>query len=77
MPARAFSVIKEHVKKYTPEMAAEISDVPADTIRRLAKEFGEEARIGDTITLDGHTLPFRPVALAYFKGPQAHKHSAP
>ena len=72
----AFSVIKEHVKTYTPEMAAQISTVPADTIRRLAKEFGEEARIGDSITLDGHTLPFRPVALAYFKGPQAHKHSA-
>ncbi len=71
-----FSVIKEHVKKYTPEMAAEISDVPAKTIRRLAREFGEAARIGDTIILEGHELPFRPVALAYFKGPQAHRHSA-
>ena len=71
-----FSVIKEHVKKYSPEMAAEISDVPAETIRRLAREFGEAARIGDTIVLEGHELPFRPVALAYFKGPQAHRHSA-
>jgi anaerobic selenocysteine-containing dehydrogenase len=57
-------------------MAAEISDVPAETIRRLAREFGEAARIGDTIVLEGHELPFRPVALAYFKGPQAHRHSA-
>ena len=72
----AFTVIKEHVKKYTPEMAAEISDVPAGTIRRLAREFGEEARIGDTITVEGHELPYRPVALAYFKGPQAHRHSS-
>ncbi len=72
----AFSVIKEHVKKYTPEMAAEISDVPAGTIRRLAREFGEEARIGDTIIIEGHELPYRPVALAYFKGPQAHRHSS-
>ena len=72
----AFSVIKDHVKKYTPEMAAEISDVPTKTIRRLAREFGEAARIGETIVLDGHELPYRPVALAYFKGPQAHRHSA-
>ena len=72
----AFNVIKEHVKQYTPEMASKISGVPVETIRRLAHEFGTEARIGETIVLDGHELPFRPVALAYFKGPQAHKHSA-
>ncbi|MCL4371141.1 MAG: molybdopterin-dependent oxidoreductase [Chloroflexi bacterium] len=72
----AFSVIKEHVKRYTPELATEISGVPVVTIRRLAREFGSAARIGETIVLEGHELPFRPVALSYFKGPQAHKHSA-
>ena len=72
----AFSLIKDHVKTYTPEMAAEISDIPADTIRRLAREIADAARIGETIELEGRTLPFRPVAISYFKGAQAHKHSS-
>ena len=72
----AFSLIREHLRTYTPEMASEISTVPVETIRRLAREFGEAAQIGATIEIDGHRLPYRPIALAYFKGPQAHKHSA-
>jgi molybdopterin-containing oxidoreductase family molybdopterin binding subunit len=71
-----YSVIKEHVEQYTPEMAAKISGVPEQAIRRLAREFGTEARIGESIVVEGHELPYRPVALAYFKGPQAHRHSA-
>ena len=71
----AFSLLKEHVKKYTPEMASQITTVPAETIRRLAKEFGEAARIGSTIVLEGKELPYRPVAVGYFKGPLAHKHA--
>src|SRR3990172_13039560 len=31
-----FALLKEHVKKYTPEVASGISGVPAATIRRLA-----------------------------------------
>jgi anaerobic selenocysteine-containing dehydrogenase len=36
--------MKEHLKQYKPEWAAGISTVPADTIRRLAKELVEEAK---------------------------------
>ncbi len=72
----AFSIIKEHIKKYTPEMASRITTVPPETIRRLAKEFGEAAGIGRTITIDGQELPYRPVAVGYFRGAQAHRHSA-
>jgi molybdopterin-containing oxidoreductase family molybdopterin binding subunit len=72
----AFSLIKEHVKKYSPEMAASITTVPAPTIRRLAKELGQQARVGSTIVIDGKELPYRPVGVSYFKGPQGHKHSA-
>ncbi|MEE9611926.1 MAG: molybdopterin-dependent oxidoreductase, partial [Desulfatiglandales bacterium] len=72
----AFALIKEHVKKYTPEMASRVTSVPAETIRRLAREFGEEARIGSTIVVDGKELPYRPVAVGHFKGAQAHRHSA-
>lgn len=72
----AFSLLKEHVKKYTPEMASKITTVPAETIRRLAKEFGEAARIGSTINIEGKELPFRPVSVGWFKGASAHRHSA-
>jgi len=59
----AFQVFKEHVAPYTPEWAAHICDVPAASIRRIAKELGENAQIGSTIVVDGVTLPYRPVAI--------------
>ncbi len=70
----AFQLLKEHVAKYTPEMAAEITTVPAATIRRLAEEFGREACIGSTIMVDGVELPYRPVAVNVYRGAGAHKH---
>ncbi len=68
----AFSLIKEHVRKYTPEMAAGISTVPAETIRRIAREFVEAASIGSTVTIQGKTLPLRPVAVVTFRGMCGH-----
>ncbi len=70
----AFQLLKEHVGKYTPEMASEITTVPAATIRRLAAEFGKEARIGSTIVLDGEEFPYRPVAANVYRGAGSHKH---
>ena len=71
----AFTLLKEHLKPFTPEWAEPITTVSAATIRRIAKEFGEEARIGSTIMLDGKVLPYRPVAVMYFKGAQGHKNA--
>ncbi len=34
--------IREHFQQYTPEWAAELSDVPADAIRRIAREFATQ-----------------------------------
>src|SRR3990172_1734962 len=45
------------------------------TVRRLAKEFGTEARVGSTIVVDGVTLPYRPVAAIAFRGSQGHVNS--
>ncbi|MBI4528209.1 MAG: molybdopterin-dependent oxidoreductase [Deltaproteobacteria bacterium] len=70
----AFQALKEHVKGYTPEKAASITTIPAPTIRRIAKEFGDAARIGSTITVDGKVLPYRPVAVNIYRGAGAHKH---
>ncbi|MGQ9660414.1 MAG: sulfite dehydrogenase subunit SoeA [Thermochromatium sp.] len=40
----AFQLLKERLEQYTPEWAAPITGIPADTIRRLAHEMGVTAR---------------------------------
>ncbi len=72
----SFQLVREHVKRYTPEYAESITTVPAATIRRLAKEYGEAASIGSTIVLEGRQLPFRPAASLAFSGVVRHAHSA-
>ncbi len=59
----AFDLIKAEFAKYTPEWARTITTVPPRTIRKIAREFVEHARIGSTIEIDGFTFPFRPVSL--------------
>jgi len=63
----AFAHLVDHVKDYTPEWASQICDVPAARIRRVADEFLAHARVGQTIEIEGVTLPFRPVAIALGK----------
>ncbi|MBI4967231.1 MAG: molybdopterin-dependent oxidoreductase [Rhodospirillales bacterium] len=71
----SFDMMKEHLKKYSAEEGERISGIPAATIRRLSREFGEAARVGSTIVMDGHTLPYRPAAAIFFRGAQGHKNS--
>ena len=63
----SFAHLVEHVNDYSPEWAATICDVEAETIRRVANEFLEHARIGETIEIEGETLPLRPVAISLGK----------
>jgi phenylacetyl-CoA:acceptor oxidoreductase len=63
----AFTKLLEHMKPYTPEWAEKICDVPAARIRRIAGEYLDHAHVGETIVIDGKTLPFRPVAVALGK----------
>jgi len=71
----AFQVLKDHVRRYSPAYVEEITTVPAETTKRLAREFGEAAQIGATIDIDGVTLPYRPVSVVWYRGLSAHKHS--
>jgi anaerobic selenocysteine-containing dehydrogenase len=72
----AFGLIKEEVRKYTPEWAEPITTVPAATVRRISREFVEAACIGETIELDGFQFPFRPAVVKAERGTLGKKGGA-
>jgi phenylacetyl-CoA:acceptor oxidoreductase len=63
----AFTKLVAHMRAFTPEWAAPICDVPAEKIRRIAGEYLAEACVGQTVEIDGETLPYRPVAVTLGK----------
>ncbi len=83
----AFQVFADIVKTHTPEAMSEIISVPAETIRRIAREYAAASQIGSKITVEvpistpaGATgamskveLPYRPAAVCYYRGAQSHK----
>lgn len=71
----SFTKLKAHLTSFTPELAEKVCTVPAASIRRIAREFSSEASIGSTITIEGTTLPHRPVAAIAFRGNQGHMNS--
>lgn len=70
----AFQVLADSLKDITPQYAEEVADVPAATITRLAQTFAKEARIGETIEIDGLKLRYRPAVLYTFRGLSAKEH---
>jgi len=71
----AFQMLKDHVRQYTPEWASGVTDIPAGTIRRVAKDYVDNAMIGSTINIDGVELPYRPVATKIGRGITGVMHS--
>ena len=71
--APGFQLFLDILEHHTPERMEEICTVPASTMRRLAAELGEAARIGETIVLDGKEYPYRPAAVNYYRGAIAHR----
>jgi phenylacetyl-CoA:acceptor oxidoreductase len=65
--APSFGLLVDHVKDYAPEWAGAICDVDPSIIRRIANEFLDHARVGETIEIDGEVLPLRPVAISLGK----------
>jgi phenylacetyl-CoA:acceptor oxidoreductase len=63
----AFARLVAHVAPYSPEWAEGVCEVPAATIRRIAREFIDHAKVGETIAIDGLRLPHRPVAVSLGK----------
>jgi len=68
----AFQILKEHVSSHPPEWATPITDIKAETIRRIAREFGKAACIGATINYEGYQLPYRPAAIHWYSGISQH-----
>ncbi len=59
----AFQALLDHIRRYTPDWAAAECDIPAPTIRRIADDYLAHACVGQTIEIDGRTMPYRPVAV--------------
>ncbi len=59
----SFELLRKHVAGFTPTWAAGITGIPEETIRRLGREFAENAMIGAEVVIDGVRMPFRPVAI--------------
>lgn len=59
----SFQVFLDHMQPYDADWAAAECEVPAETIRRVGDEYLAHACIGETIEIQGRTLPFRPVAV--------------
>lgn len=71
----SFQLLKDSVRKYTPQYVSEITTIPTGTIRRIAREFGEAASIGSKIKVDEKEFPYRPACCIWYRGLSAHKHS--
>ena len=63
----------ERFAEYSCEDAEKWSNVPAETIRRIATEYAQAARIGQTIIIGGHELPIRPVSTFNIRAAGTHK----
>ena len=63
----AFAKLVEHVAPYSPQWAAEICDVKADVIRKVALDYLDHAQVGATTMVEGMELPLRPVAISLGK----------
>ncbi len=77
----AFQLLRERLEQYTPEWAQSITNIPAETIRRLAHEMGVTARDQkielpyqwiDTWGKEHETVTGNPVAFHAMRGLAAH-----
>jgi anaerobic selenocysteine-containing dehydrogenase len=73
----AFQLIKNAMTTYTAEWQEPISTVPAAKVREIANDLVKHAHIGETVVIDGITMPFCPVSIQYEKGAYAHPIEGP
>ncbi len=71
----AFELLRARAAEYPAERVEEITSIPAATLRRIAREFGEAAQIGARFKIEGVEIPYRPVNVEWMRGPQGHRHA--
>ena len=59
----AFQLLLDHLRPYSPEWAEHECEISAPTMRQIADEYIAHAGVGQTIDIEGQTLPLRPVAV--------------
>ncbi len=59
----SFEMFKEHVSAFTPAKAAEVCGIADLQVIRMAQDIADNAMIGSMIEIDGHLMPYRPVAI--------------
>jgi anaerobic selenocysteine-containing dehydrogenase len=69
----SFQVLKDHLAQIDMDEMSRITTIPVETIREFAHDFGQAARIGETIEVEGMTLPYRPAGIDYKRGMAAHR----
>ena len=72
----AFALLKQRMAEYTPEWQEQHTTVPAETIRRVARDFVAAADVHATITLDGFEFPLRPAVIKSERGAYSTTHGA-
>ncbi len=72
----SFEWVRDSMKDYTPEWAEAICTIPAAKIREIANDLIENACIGQTIDIDGHTFPYRPAAVLTNRGICNHENGS-
>jgi anaerobic selenocysteine-containing dehydrogenase len=70
----SWKLFKDSIKTMTPEWAETITTVPAATIRRIAKEFGQAAQIGSKVVVNGTERALRPVSVIFQSNAANHVH---
>ncbi|MBI2321474.1 MAG: molybdopterin-dependent oxidoreductase [Chloroflexi bacterium] len=68
----AFALMRERFAAHPPEVAAPITGIAAESIRRLARELGQAAQIGAVVQIDGERYPYRPASAISYRGMQSH-----
>ena len=64
----SFQVLLDLMTPYSADWAEGECEVSAETIRRVADEYVSQACIGQFTEIEGHTMPYRPVAVMLGKG---------
>ena len=68
-----FQALSDFVVEFTPDWASEVTTLPAEQIRNIARNLVKEARIGSTIEIDGFRFPYSPAAVDIRRASAGHK----